>query len=272
MMAKLDPSAAGILFAPIVFRLAMKLEQVGFGEFAGDPTEAVYVLRSAQRLFKQDVVVAWFDTWVEAEAAGAEIERDELGQVLGSQPPVTLPPVPDVLAARPIAQAVEIVRRLDVEIGSSQVPLAMLTAGATLCARLGDDGPDMLDYARELSVGLARAYCEAGAGALLLVQEEPAPDLADLGEFASLFNVARYYGTPVILISRHPLSDQGVTVARSIAGGLYVTPTQAGATVLPLSDASVPNARARLALSRWEVDAETAPETVQAWRHALAPA
>jgi hypothetical protein len=269
MMAKLDPSVPGpVLFAPIVFRLAMKLEQVAWNKFADDPTEAVYVLRSAQRLFKQDAVVAWFDTWLEAEAAGAVVERDDLGRVNSSQPPAMLPPVSDALSASPLVHAVEIVRRLNVEIGSSQAPLAMLTAATTLRARLGSS----VDYARELSVALARAYCEAGAGALLLVQEDDSPDLADLGEFASLFNVARYYDTPVILLNRHPLSPQGVAIAESITGGLYVTASQAGTAVFPLPDTRVPNARTRLALSRWEVDAETAPETVQAWRHALAPA
>jgi hypothetical protein len=274
-MAKLDPSAAGrTLFAPIVFRLAMKLEQVSWSEFAGDPTEAVYALRAAQRLFRQDVVVAWFDTWLEAEAAGTSVKRDELGRVLGApQPPASRPRVADVMAASPAQQAVEIVRRLNVEIGLSQIPVAMLTAGATLMARLGGRARDTVDYATELSVALTRDYCEAGAGALLLVEEEDSPDLADVGAFAALFNLARYYDTPVILVSRHPLSPQGLATASSISGGLYVTPTQAGAAVLPLPEASTPaNARARLALSRWEVEAETAPETIQAWRHAVAPA
>jgi hypothetical protein len=278
-MAKLDPSDPGpALFAPIVFRLAMKLEQVRFSEFAGDPTEAVYVLRAAQRLFRLDAVPAWFDTWLEAEAAGAVVERDDAGHVVGTaRPPASLRPVSEALSAPPIAHAVEIVRRLSVEIGA-QVPLAMLSAGATLCARLGSP----VDYARELSVGLARVYCEADAGALLLVQEEPSPDLDDLAAFGALFNLAAYYATPVVLVSRHPLSPQGLAVAERMFGGLYVTPTQAGAAVLPLSHREDPlprlrgrdgeGANARLALTRWEVDPGTAPETVHAWRGALAAA
>ena len=79
-MAKLDPSSPGpALFAPIVFRLAMKLEQARWSEFAEDPTEAVYVLCAAQRLFRQDAVVAWFDTWLEAARRCRTRRSDRIG-------------------------------------------------------------------------------------------------------------------------------------------------------------------------------------------------
>ena len=91
-MAKLERSAGRTLFAPVTFRLALKLEQVVWTEFADSAAEAVFALRATQRLFKQDVIFAWFDTWLEAEAGGVAVERDALGRVVNEpQPPALLP-------------------------------------------------------------------------------------------------------------------------------------------------------------------------------------
>jgi uroporphyrinogen-III decarboxylase len=267
-MPPLDLQSAGPpLFAPVVFRLAMRVEQVPWSEFAADPTEAMYVLRAARKLFGQDLGVAWFDTWLEAEAAGVAVERDDLGRVVGEpQKPAFLAPVTAVLETAPVRHAIEIVRRFALE---QQAVAGMLTGPATLRARLVGVTPDPLAYAAELAVALARAYCDAGAAALLVAEEEASPNLAEFEAFAAVVNLARYYGTSVILLSRHPLSHTGLQAADAATNGLFLTPTQAGSAVRPLPD-GVPGARARLAISRWEVDPDTPPETLQAWRHAVA--
>jgi hypothetical protein len=54
-----------------------------------------------------------------------------------------------------------------------------------------------------------------------------------------------------------------------MTAGLFITPTQASSAVRALPDGEA-GPRARLALSRWEMDPETPPETLQAWRHAAA--
>jgi hypothetical protein len=267
-MPPLDLQSAGPpLFAPIVFRLAMRVEQVKWSEFAEDPTEAMYVLRAARKLFGQDLGVAWFDTWLEAEAAGVMVERDDLGRVLGEpEGPAALAPVADALEAAPVRQAIEIVRRFGLE---QQAVAGLLTGPATLRARLGSAASHPLAYAAELAVTLARAYCEAGAAVLLVAEEEASPNLAELETFAPVVNLARYYGTPIILLSRHALSPAGMQAADAMTGGLYLTPTQAGAAIRPLPGGDAAP-RARLAMSRWEVDPETPPETLQAWRDAVA--
>jgi uroporphyrinogen decarboxylase-like protein len=267
-MPPLDLQYAGPpLFAPIVFRLAMRIEQVKWREFAEDPTEAMFVLRAARKLFGQDLGVAWFDTWLEAEAAGFAVERDDLGRVMGEpRRPARLASVAAVLEAVPVRHAIEIVRRFGLE----QQPVAgMLTGPATLRARLDGATADPLAYGAELAVALARAYCDAGAAALLVAEEKASPDLADFAAFAPVANLARYYGTPVILLSRHPLSPAGLAAADAATAGLFLTPAQAGAAVRPLPDGDA-GPRARLAMSRWEVDPETPPEALQAWRHAVA--
>lgn len=284
-MAKLERSAGRTLFAPVIFRLALKLEQIAWAEFAESAAEAVFALRATQRLFKQDVIFTWFDTWLEAEAGGVAVERDALGRVVNEpQPPALQPSADAVLAGAPVTHAVEIVRRLRDE---PVVTVAMLSAGATLlrrfvgnaeCRRILQDlsrsdvkpaDRALLDRLREISVGLARAYCEAGAGALLLVQETDSPDLVELADAAALFNLTEYYATPVLLLCRDPLSAQGCTVAERITGGLYATPTQAGSAIAPLPAAGQAPGASWLALSRWEVDPDTPPDAVRAWQSAL---
>jgi hypothetical protein len=60
-----------------------------------------------------------------------------------------------------------------------------------------------------------------------------------------------------------------LAAADAATDSLFLTPTQAGSAVRPLPDGDA-GARARLAISRWEVDPETPPETLQAWRNAVA--
>jgi hypothetical protein len=289
-MAKLDRDAASTrcLFAPLVFRLALKLEQVPWSEFASSASEAIYVLRAAQRLFKLDAVCTSFDTWLEAEAAGLAVERDDLGYCNAHPEPVSPRAIEDVLASQPLARAIEILRRTQLEAGEAGLALATLSTGATMidhffgeaassrilssltAGTLEKEDADRLDYVRQLNLAIARAYLEAGAAALLLLQEVGSPDVVELDHFVSVFNLAAYYGTPLVLLARHPISAAGQERLARLGITLYLTPQQAapGIVVLP-SGAERNPVRADgdwLALSRWEIDPDIAPETIQSWR------
>jgi hypothetical protein len=272
-MAKLEPRSDRTIFAPLIWRLAMKIEQVPWSELVGSSTEAVYVLRSAQRLFRQDIHCVWFDTWLEAEAAGMRVERDELGAPIGMPAPIAdWPSVDNVLSAEPVARAVEILRRLALDPGSDAVPVATMTAGATLQKRLGGTAApaERLDYIRQILLGLTRLYCEAGAGALLLLDEEPSEDAAALADYGSLFNLAEYFATPVFVLSRAQAQPEGIAAARSF-GAKYLTPDQCsdGLIALPANGGDVETGEGWIAMSRWEVDPDTDPNVVQNWRQRL---
>jgi hypothetical protein len=270
-MTRLEPNSGRFVFAPLIWRLALKMEQVPWSEVAGSAAEAVYVLRAAQRLFRQDIHCVSFDTWLEVEAAGSHVERDELGGVTDVPVPVAVPPsIETVLGAAPVARTVEILSRLAEEAGSA-VPVATLTGNATLLARFGGQraAAETLDYVRRIMLGLARVYCEAGAGALLLLEEE-ATDFSGLSEFAALFNLAQYYATPVFILCRHPTPPQGIAAVRS-AGAHLLTPDYASPDVsaLPAPADGGQQGGAWIAMSRWEVDPNTDPNTIQEWRTAL---
>jgi hypothetical protein len=269
-----------MLFAPLIWRLAMKTEQVPWSDMAASATEAVYVLRSAQRLFKQDIHCVSFDTWMEAEAAGIKIKRDNLGMPVGRPAPIAnLRPVEDVLSAQPITRTVEILRRLALEPGPGIVPVATMTAAATLHNRIGRDttslsaAGDRLDYIRQIMLGLTRLYCEAGAGALLFLEEEASDDFAELTEFTALFNLAEYFATPVFLLSLQRINPDGLSIVSSL-GAKYLTPdeTTDGIVALPLADGGAHAGNGWLAMSRWEIDPETDPNTLQDWRKNLSRA
>jgi hypothetical protein len=266
-MPKLVPQPGRMLFAPLIWRLALKIEQATWADVTRSVSETIYILRSAQRLFKQDIYCASFDTWLEAEAAGATVERDDLGRVVNQPlPPAALPPVEALLATGSILHTLDVLGRLAQE-GGDAIPVATMTAGATLMRRLGDGQPE---YAQQLMVGLARAYCEAGAGALVLLDEEPSGDFHELADFAALFNLAEYYATPVIILSKCAVSADGMA-AVDRAGAMLLTPEESSNGVValpPLNDSG----SGWLAMSRWEVDPDADPNDVHSWRQQMAAA
>jgi hypothetical protein len=274
-MARLEQRSDRMLFAPLIWRLAMKIEQVPWRDVAGSATETAYVLRAAQRLFRQDIHCVSFDTWLEAEAIGMRVERDRFGTPVGRPGRIaSWPSVDRVLSANPIVRTVETLRRLALD-PDGIVPVAAITAGTTLLKRLrAPVTRDSVDYIGQILLGLTRLYCEAGAGALLLLDEEPGDDPAALAAYAALFNLAEYFATPVFLLSRMPVRPETAAAAQA-AGARYLAPdrTPEGVLALPADGGEVVTeeepAGGWIAMSAWEVDPETDPNVVQAWRQKL---
>lgn len=216
---------AGIC-VPLAFRIALKLDQLSWEEACEDVGLTVFALRNAQKLFKADGVVTWFDTWLEAEACGAQVKRGPLGEVLGASPPAGVPDTATFVAAAPIARVAEITRRLVGETGEQACVLGYLTGPATLRARLGNAD------AAALSTALVKLYGEAGVGALVFAEDEP-----PARPFDPVANLAGYYNLPMLLVARG-----GVTPEQAAALGYRVEP--------------------RLRISAWEVAPDVAPDTL----------
>jgi hypothetical protein len=274
-MAKLTQRSDRMLFAPLIWRLALKIEQMSWREVAGSAAETVYALRAAQRLFKQDIHCVSFDTWLEAEAIGMHVERDRFGAPVGTPGRIAgWPSVDRVLSASPVVRTVETLRRLALD-PDGVVPVAAITAGTTLQKRIyAPATAESLDYIRQILLGLTRLYCEAGAGALLVLDEEPGDDLA-LADFAAVFNLAEYFATPVFLLSRTPARPETAAAANA-AGIRYLTPGRVseGVLALPADGGGIVLGKGSvgdgwIAMSAWEVDPETDPNIVQAWRQQL---
>jgi hypothetical protein len=261
-----------MLFAPLIWRLAMKIEQVSWSEMSVSAAESVHVLRSAQRLFKQDIHCVSFDTWLEAEAAGMAVKRNDLGMPVGEAASLAdLPSVDAVLSAEPVVRTVEVLHRLAQEAGST-IPVATMTAGATLQRRFGgDSSAEHVAFVREILLGLTRLYGEAGAGALILLDEEPAENAAPLSEYAALFNLAEYFAMPVFLLSRGTAAPETVRDASAFRANHLASGTASdGVAPLPENGGRFDPGAGWIAMSSWEIDFNTDPNVIQGWRERLA--
>ncbi len=275
------------LFAPLVFRLALRLEQITWSEIEQSASEVVFVSRAAQRLFKLDAVCANFDTWLEAESAGAALVRDDLGHITGcTAHPSSLPEPKSFAKADRIAHSIEVIRRLSEE-ANSALPLASLAFGSTLMTRLygkeetarllaalrdgksDDDLNSKLEYVRDVTIEIATGYLEAGATGLLLLHEDNEPDLPELRSFAALFNLASYYDVPAVVMCRQNVDQGGLSLLQQVSGDFYVSPMHhsKNVTALPLDSSSgIVEPLGWLGISRWEYDTETDPSIIHELR------
>jgi uroporphyrinogen-III decarboxylase len=279
------------LFVPVTFRLALKLEQTTWDEMTSDPGLAGFTLRSVQRLFKADGLVNWFDDWLEAEAAGVKVERDDGGNVsAGPDRPESLADAKTFRTAATVAAVVDLTKRLCAEVGNDAAVLGYLTGGATLLARLyGEDRRTAIvkefaagkiaeptrkavDAAAQFGVALANAYCEAGASALVLAEHDRVTTAAYLRGFEAIFNVARYLNVPILMLCKHAPDTVFVEAARKTGVAQVVSRSAKDDRVVavPCESASElagfaegwakGGASKRLVMTEWDTPADTAPE------------
>ena len=275
------------LFVPLSFRLSAKLEQVDWEELVEDPTYAAFALRNGQKLFHADGVVNWFDTCLEAEAAGVEVERDEMGRVVRRGDPIdSLPEPASILQRGGIPAALDVARRLCEETRDEAAVLGYLTGPWTFVTHMlgeaaGDDR-NALDNIVGISLQLAREYCEAGVGCLLLAEEHEAEGSRYLRSLEPVFNLANYYDMPVMLLNRHPMSPRQREEA-SKAGFRYVSAPDNSGQASADGACSIPTepltgedfsgegwvqerrgegGGARIYVSEWELPVETLPENL----------
>jgi hypothetical protein len=154
----------------------------------------------------------------------------------------------------------ELTRRLCSELRSTAIVMGVLTGPRTLKAMFEDSaGLDGL-YAN-----LARGYGEAGIGGLVLVEDVPLDDTADLAVLRPLANVASYFGIPVVLVDPYrsdPAGDEDWTLTRSESVGDDLLLQDPGTTGwLPLATAERP-----LVTTVGEVDPGIPVESLVAWR------
>jgi len=264
-------------WVPWVFRWCARVEQVAWDEVAGDPSAAAYVLRSGQQLLGTDAVLSWFDTALEAESCGARVERDSSGVPLRVEPPAGPLPGPEEAVQRsPLRVAVEVAARLAAEMRGRTPVVGYLTGPATLARWLaGSQAGDHVDYARALLAAVARRYCDAGVGALLVAEEEwgdrdrVRPGLQDVA------NLAAYYDVPVWVLGRiTPPPDvqaelHGLGLATIPGDPFAVVPvTELGAATLSHFPAL---GSGTVVTTSWEVPPDAPPESLLRLAQALNP-
>jgi hypothetical protein len=188
------------LVCPLVLAQAAEIEALAAGQFLTDPTKLANGLRALHGAFGTDVIVtaaaddlaacslaAGFPAAAAAGAAG------DLAAAVTGHPRV--------------AAAVEATRRLTAT--AEEAALAAALCGpAQLAAQLGrPPDPDALEDCGTVLLALAKAFLEAGAHLLLVVEAEPVPRAAAGGwrsAVTPLVNVARFRQAAAVVALADP--------------------------------------------------------------------
>ncbi len=200
--------ASPALVCPLVLVQAAEIEALPVQRFLTDATKLANGLRALHTAFGNDVIVTAAADDLAAAAAAAG----------GGSP-----------AAHPrVAAAVEATRRLAVTADDAALAVA-LCGPAGLAAQLGQSPADytVLETCSAVLLALAKAFLEAGANLLLLVEAEPLP-AASAGGWRSavtpLVNVARFHQAAAAVV----LADPAGAAIAPRGAVVCVPPPQAG--------------------------------------------
>lgn len=251
--------AGPVVVAPIVYRLAARLEQVELDEMLEDAATAAFVLRSAQGLFGLPVVVNHFQLGLELEALGVPLPRDPRGLPLDGDTRLA-ELSPDVADAPLMQVATDVAARLSSELRGTAPVLGVLTGPATLAALRGGD----LAGVAEFYAVLARRYAEAGVAGVLLAEAPAAPPVTGRdGVLAELANICRFYNVASILLA--PAGDEPAGPVDLVLPADEALPPELYAEQPDGTAVERRTARGGLLLTAGEVPADADPETVTAW-------
>jgi len=286
-------------YLPLVFALSMRIENVTWDELRDDGALVALALRGGLSAFHADGLVNWFDPWLEAEAMGLGLVRDETGRVQEVEGPIQqMPSAERFSVSGGIPAAIDVARRLTGELGDRGAVLGYLTGGTTIIEKcfgeeyrkriasvenvsdLASEDLGLLEAAVQCSVHLAREYCECGVAALLMAEESP-PTPVVLSAYEPVFNLAAYYALPVVIVHKEPIPQAAVTRYADIGGRSVLLPSPDGAEpgdclALPLSvfhgqqeggtASCEPVAEltrpAKLITTSWDIPPDTNPERV----------
>jgi hypothetical protein len=194
------------LVCPLVLAQAAEIEALTVPRFLTDATKLANGLRALHTSFGNDVIVTAAADDLAAAAASA-----------GSP------------AADPrVAAAVEATRRLAVTAEDAALAVA-LCGPARLAAQLGQSPADhaALETCGAVLLALAKAFLEAGANLLLLVEAEPLPATSADGWRSAatpLVNVARFHQAAAAVVLADP-ADAAIAPRGAV---VCLPPQQAG--------------------------------------------
>jgi len=199
------------LVCPLVLAQAAEIEALPAGHFLTDPTKLANGLRALHGAFGTDVIVT---AVADDLAASSLAERSPVAAAAGAVDPAA------AVAGHPrVAAAVEATRRLAATAEDAALAAA-LCGPAQLAAQLGrPPDPAALEECGAVLLALAKAFLEAGAHLLLVVEAEPLSRAAAGGwrsAVTPLVNVARFRQAAAAVVLADPadaaLAPRGAVV------------------------------------------------------------
>lgn len=215
---------------PLVFTFCSQLRGLSPREMLSDPTLCANSLQDGYELFGYDAVVTYFDTTLEAEACGCDLDWT------GGLPRVASHPLAEgrarvgvdadsIETGGRVPVAMEVARRLSGILGRDCGLIGTVTGPLTLFrhlvgtsfgeAREGDarEAEELLEVCGTVAGRMARLYGEAGLDAILVAEDVPSSELE--GELSGLsavydsqWGIARYFdATPLFLAGEYPAGE-----------------------------------------------------------------
>lgn len=212
------------VFVPFVYGLAAKIGQIPLREMVSNATYYAHLLEGAYKLFKYDAIINSFDSSIEAEACGCELEwhsEYEAPTVTawGSCDVKTI----DVQRSGRIPVLTEATHRLVMSLGKEIAVIGVITGPCSLVKNLVGkaDSGDVISLIGSLLTKLTRSLCELRIDAIFLREDLLGAryweDLQSLNKpcialYKTLFNVIRYYNSYPVLI----VKDFGLEVIEDL--------------------------------------------------------
>ncbi len=214
---------------PLVFTVGSRLESVSSTEFMKNPTKITNALRQLRATLKLDGLCCYFDPSLE----GVALEQAKFSAGSGDQ----------VASKGRVPVAVEVLKRARVMLKDEPALIARITGPLTLArSQVVDPQHGAFDCravqsCAEALAGLAKAYVEAGADLILLVETvlpAPEPDMVDwwASLLVPIINVVRFYEAVPVLVLGDDLSAAGARLLAERHWECVLCPTVAGVKLL----------------------------------------
>lgn len=196
------------LFAPLLYGVASKIEALPPAEVTADPTRLGKCLSELRRVLGVASFVVAAPTAMEAEALGAQVNRQAWPPKIAAQAGPSVLELADLDAvwarSEALAASLETCKRLAATQSGEPVLLAALTGPASLLVELlGEDtavGSQAYEFAGRALAALARQFAQSGASAILLCERTLPMDAPGwTAALGTISNIARFHRIPALL-------------------------------------------------------------------------
>jgi uroporphyrinogen-III decarboxylase len=215
-----------IPFIPWVGTFAAKLDQIPVQDMLSDPGSLSTALMNCQELFGYDAIVTVFDTSLEAEACGCEINWAEdqthspqvVSHILSNGASLENMDIQNLEKRGRIPVYIEAIKRINIVKGKQIAILGMVTGPFTLAHQLmGDnfeedikkgttEATKAITLAGSIGLKLCRTYCELGVDGIVINDEQLGKMderfyAAAAASLKSIWNVVKFFDVRSLILT-----------------------------------------------------------------------
>jgi len=211
-----------LAFIPLVYSLAAKISQTPLRDVVHDPTYFANALEAAHKLFKYDGIINAFDSTIEAEACGCELEwGGDYDLPTVTKKSSLNEQLPDDLArSERVSVLLEVTKRLGMSAGRDVAIIGVMTGLFSLAENLVDSFEGRLERQEQdpkvqetlsllgnLLTKFTRRLCELRVDAVFIREESMGASFLKKvmlfpEAYTTLFNIIKYYDSYPVLILR----------------------------------------------------------------------